>query len=46
MEDISYPDLSLDEAGDVIAGVEHGQGPHDVLLQPIPVLHNLLLGAT
>ena len=41
----TYSDLSLDEAGDVIAGVKHGQCPHDVLLQPIPVLHDLLLGA-
>lgn len=42
----SYSDLALYKAGDVFAGVKYGQNPHDVLLQPVPVLNNLLLGDT
>lgn len=42
----SYSNLALYKAGDVIAGVKNRECPHDVLLQPVPVLNNLLLGDT
>lgn len=40
---ISYSDLALHKAGDVLAGVENRKGLHDILLQPIPVLEYLVL---
>lgn len=40
----SYSNLALYKAGDVVTGVENRERPHDVLLQPIPVLNNLLFG--
>lgn len=39
----SYPNLALNKAGDVFTGVKNRECPHDVLLQPVPVLHNLFL---
>lgn len=42
----SYSNLALYEAGDVFTGVENRKRPHDVLLQPIPVLNDFLFGDT
>lgn len=42
----SYSNLSLHKAGDIFTGVKNGESPHDVLLQPVPVLHNLFLSDT
>lgn len=42
----SYSNLALYKAGDVFTGVKNRQRPHDVLLQPIPVLDNLFFGDT
>lgn len=39
----SYPNLALHKAGDVLTGVKNRESPHDVLLQPVPVLHNFFL---
>lgn len=39
----SYPNLALYKAGDVFTGVKNRESPHDVLLQPVPVLHNFFL---
>lgn len=43
---MSYSDFALYKAGDVFAGVKNRECPHDVLLQPVPVLNNLLFGDT
>lgn len=43
---MSYPNFALYKAGDVFAGVENRQCPHNVLLQPVPVLNNLVFGDT
>lgn len=42
----SYSNFALNKAGDVLAGIKNSQGPHDVLLQPVPVLDDFLLGDT
>lgn len=42
----SYSNFALYKAGDVVAAVKHRERPHDVLLQPIPVLNYLLLRDT
>lgn len=42
----TYSNLALYKAGDVFTGVKNRERPHDVLLQPIPVLTNLLFGDT
>lgn len=42
----SYSNLALHKAGDVFTGVENGESPHDVLLQPVPVLYNFFLRDT
>lgn len=42
----SYSNLALHKTGDVLTGVKNRECPHDVLLQPIPVRKNLILGDT
>lgn len=42
----SYSNLALYKTGDIFTGIKNRERPHDVLLQPIPVLNNLLLGDT
>lgn len=42
----SYSNLALYKTGDVFAGVKNRERPHDVLLQPVPVLNDLLFGDT